>query len=526
MQPTNETPRAPSPLWRVALAIGLLVTAGLLLALWPALSALSGAFVTAIEEHRFLVGLALLSVLAALLAGVVRFVWAWAWRMDASARQARVVRMQNDLPISVDDVRQAFAQLAQTSLAQHYAMKLAEAERQYPNLSSFHQVLKIDSAAPAQIADATTPAQLLPDPLAGLGDAITRGWSTSDRWLVGVAAGAPQQIVLKHTGFIAISGVQGTGKTNAAALLAAQCAVHDGTLFIADPHYGDDESLSSRIRPFSGAVARFAATPEEINAMIAKVDSIFNYRRDHPGVYPPVLLIIDEFMRLMIRKELSPTAIESLLALSGEGRKKRIFCVPIAQNWNLRVLGGLGVSVRQAVTHALVFKSSKETAELLLPSYVTQQAIALKPGKAIYFGADEPAVTDVPWLSAEDMQLAARGRIPTGYTPGGRAITAGLTPPPMPIPPTERVQRPPAPPTEPLTITVQEQITGLLIARPWLTSSEIAHALLVDVDVIRTELNDLLKRRMLTRRQPTRPTNDRYEWAINQSTNPHLVVSA
>lgn len=531
--PTPPPARPFGPLWRIAAAVAIVTTLALIVALWPFLRAL-GAALTPLSG-----AFAILLVIAAfgLVIGGLAIVAAAAFRRFGVARQAHVLTLPGDLPVRIKDVKKIGVTEAHWAMEQFYGIGRAEAERPMPNLSSFHQVLKIDGPPPPPQIEDVTPPQL-PDPLAGLGDAITRGWSSPDRWLVGTSNGVPQQIVLKHTGFIAISGVQGTGKTNGAAYLAAQCAAHNGTLYIADPHYGDDESLSSRIKPFSGAVASFAMTPDEINAMIAKVDSIYMYRRDHPGTYPPLLLIIDEFMELMIRKQLSSTAIESLLALSGVGRKKHIFCVPIAQNWNLRVLGSLGVSVRQAVTHALVFKSSKETAELLLPTSYAQRALTLKPGQTLYFANDEPAVTDVPWLSSDDMQLAARGRTPTSYTPAPGAIASGPPiPPAAPLPITERVSPAhlrAAPPTVPMAPpTVPEQIADLLRGRNgWMTASEIAAALAVDLPTVRTELSSMSGTGQLRKRQPTgRTTKEKFEYAVqpvqpNQPAQPTITPTA
>jgi hypothetical protein len=361
---------------------------------------------------------------------------------------------------------------------------------------------------------------------------MSRGWSSPEHWFVGVdAAGAPQQLVLKHAGFLAISGVQGTGKTNLAALLGSQCAAHDGTLFVADPHLGDDESLASRIAPLSGAVERFAVTADEINALVAKVDKICQARtRDPYQINGSVLLIIDEFMDLMVRGHLTDAAITALLALSGVGRKKQVFVTLISQNWSQRLLGPQGVAIRQNVTHTLVCRSSQETARFLLPPSFASAAMLLSPGQLLYFGGGEPTLTTAPLLSDVDLHLAARGRPPRPYTPWKMASPRQLSDAASLVPTTPIPLRP-APPTERLPLpTVPEQIVELLTFRQdWLTSTEIAQALGVDVQVVRTELTPLYRRALIQRRATSRSASEKYEYAsqsINQSTSQRLTSSA
>jgi hypothetical protein len=127
------------------------------------------------------------------------------------------------------------------------------------------------------------------------------------------------------------------------------------------------------------------------------------------------------------------------------------------------------------VTHALVCRSSEETARFLLPGSFAQHAMLLSPGQLLSFGGNEPTLTSAPLLSDADLRLAARGRPPRPYTPWllkappqqlPNVVSAPTTPiPPRPAPPTERLPPP----------TVPEQIIDLLRAQSaWMTSTEIA----------------------------------------------------
>jgi hypothetical protein len=522
--------RLPVLLMRRAALIASLALALLLVFLWPVARSVG----EALADYGDLIAHGLLAFGAVLLLALARIALAYGRRLEVEADQAGLTQLPNGQPIHIADVRELPQPFVERGITLYYQAEQARAERsQFSNLHSIHQVLRIDQPAPVPPALVEPPPAVI-EPPPGLEEAIRRDLTSPERWFVGVDdAGQPQQIVLRHAGFLAISGVQGTGKTNLAALIAGQCAAYGGAPFVADPHLGDEESLAARIAPFSGAVERFATTPEEINMLIAKVDKIYQARtRDVRQINGPVLLIIDEFMDLMLRGHLADASIAALLALSGVGRKKHIFVTLISQNWSQRLLGPQGVAIRQNVTHALVCRSSQETARFLLPPSFAQQAMLLSPGQLLYFGGNEPTVTTAPLLSDADLRLAARGRPPRPYTPWSLVSTPQLSDtasaptspipsaPPRPAPPTERLPLP----------TVPEQIIDLLRAQSsWMTSTEIAAALGVDVQVVRTELTPLYRRAVIQRRATSRSTTERYEYAsqpINQSTSQRLIPSA
>lgn len=385
----------------------------------------------------------------------------------------------------------------------------------------------IQAQPPAQLGNAapvSSQSPQLPPPDVtppSLIDAIGRGLSTPEQWLIGIAHdGTPQTIPLKHTGFIALGGIPGTGKTNAAAWLAAQCAAHGGTIFVADPQAGDPQSLAARLGALSGAIRQIAKTPDEINAMIKHIGEIYARRNNSAVDYrgKPILLEIDEFMGLMLRKELTDEALTVLLALAGEGRKKYMFAAPASQNWNMRALGGPGVAIRQLTTAALVFKSKKETAETLLPLAYAQQALTLKPGQTLFFGADEPILTAIPLVSDDDMAYAARGRVSTPPTPVASRQSSVVPQGAPALPPTVRVPVRSAPPTVGLAPqTVPEQIVDLLGGGRWMTPTEIASVLPIPLRTVRTEVKEMFDSGLLRRRPPAgKTTNEWYEYTVQQ----------
>jgi predicted transcriptional regulator len=90
--------------------------------------------------------------------------------------------------------------------------------------------------------------------------------------------------------------------------------------------------------------------------------------------------------------------------------------------------------------------------------------------------------------------------------------------------------RSPVPPTQPLPLpTIPEQIVELLVTRQqWLTSSEIAQALAIDLKVIQTELTPLSRQHLIRRRAVQRNVPEKYEYAAQsaQRLNTPIAVSA
>ncbi len=264
-----------SPTTRLILLAGALIAPmAILILIWPAARAFSDTMTVAIRANGNLIAAAVLIIGLLLALGVVRIVFAYGRKLDAQAAHAAIVRMQNDQPIHILDLRQISPALLAQALDMHSRARLAEAQRPYPALTNLHQAIRIEGGE--QLS--ATPQLVAAPPIASLQEAIARGLSSAEQWYVGDASGQPQTVVLKHTGFIALSGVQGTGKTNTIAHLAAQAAYHGGDLLVSDIHHGDDESLSTRIAPFSGAVARWATTAEETNDLILLADKIYQRR--------------------------------------------------------------------------------------------------------------------------------------------------------------------------------------------------------------------------------------------------------
>lgn len=326
--------------------------------------------------------------------------------------------------------------------------------------------------------------------------------------LTGYSEGKPSYIELPECGFIAIGGQPRVGKSSTSLLLIEQAILSDWHVFVGDPHVQKADGLLSRCKPFSGRLAKQAVTPDEISDMIRLVDKIGRRRVEGDPDRTPCILVIDEFSNLVWRGMLPADVLGILPSMAAEYAGVGVHGILIAHDWSKASLGGdLGAALRRAITHRLIHRMDAGNVEFLLPKGNTAQARAvtnLDVGRALYWGLEGAQMVAVPWVGDDDARYASGGTPERPYSP-----------------PAKRPAQ--IAPTMPLVMTVQDQIAGVLNSRPWLSSTEIAAALNIDVKVIRTEIAAMKKN--LDRRETPRGSADRFAYAlrgqpVNQSTGP------
>ena len=326
--------------------------------------------------------------------------------------------------------------------------------------------------------------------------------------LTGYSEGKPTYIELPECGFVGIGGQPRTGKSSTSLLLIEQAVLTGWHVFVGDPHVQKADGLLSRCKPFSGRLARQAVTPDEIADLVRYVDRIGRARVNGDRDRTPCILVLDEFSNLVWRDMLPADVLGILPSMAAEYAGVGVHGILIAHDWSKASLGGdLGAALRRAITHRIIHRMDAGNVEFLLPKGSSAQARAvasLDVGRALYWGPEGAAMVAVPWLGEDDARYASQGT------------------PEQPYAPRQPAQLRATAPTMPLLVTVQDQITGLLIARPWLSSTEIAAALNIDVKVIRTEVAAMKKR--LDRRETPKGSADRFAYAVrqpvNQSTGP------
>lgn len=346
--------------------------------------------------------------------------------------------------------------------------------------------------------------------------------------LVGYSDAQPQYIELPECGFIGIGGKPRVGKSTTTLLMIEQAILSGWYVFIGDPHFQKDDGLLNRCRPFSGRLAKQATTPDEIAAMIYLADKIGRRRVQGDPDRTPVILVIDEFTNLIWRDEFPQDIYRILPSMAIEYAGVGVHGVIISHDYSRAGLGNdLGAALRRAFTHRIAHQMDAGNVEFLLPKGGAAQARAiagLKTGQALYHGPDGGIMITVPLLTDTDATYAAQGTPPRPYAPRPQLAAPPAGAPPLP--PTQRVAPVvlrKAPPT--VKITVPEQILDLLSDRAgqWMTASEIAAALQLDLQVARVETSALTSAGMLASRKPSgRRTKERLEYSINQLANKRI----
>ncbi|KPV51415.1 hypothetical protein SE17_21305, partial [Kouleothrix aurantiaca] len=470
--------------WKLYLAGGLallLLPTGILLA-W------------ALVPYASILGLLGLGLLGGGGVAGLRVLFARGYAARALARQSDYLTIQGGAVVHRDGVLTHGVRWATHQIEAHERIELARAAGALPYAP---QITVID-APPMDAA----PAALLPVSSAppSLEAARAQGLSSSTRWYVGDADGAPQTIDLRALGMVAISGITGSGKSTSAALLAAQAALGGTLLYVCDPHHQKQDSLYRRVQPFAGAVGRFATQPHEINDLIAMLGTIYDRRMQGAGLPEPrILLLIDEFMELINREQLSDASVRTLTTLANGGRGVAMHIAAISQQWGL---GSKVYQLRESISYRIIHRSSPVAVRFLLRMASPPDTLAFPRGVALVSGDGEPVRTTIYHLQAADAALAGQH---AGRTPR-KPYAPSVAPTPAPA-------QPSAPPT------VQAQILAALAgASHPLTHSEIAAVIGADVATVQTEAKALFDARKVARKacKPQR-NGEKFEYSpLNQ----------
>lgn len=396
-------------------------------------------------------------------------------------------------------------------------------------LSSFHynlgrrDLVEAPAAPPPILVEAEPAAPALPVPAPGRSMLLhlrEQGHicRSGNSLLVGYAADQPQYLDARHCGLVIIGGQTRKGKTTTAELLLSQAVLMNWHVFACDPYLHKPDGLLARSRPFSGRLARQSTTPEEIAETIRLVDKIGRRRLQGEPWREPVLLAIDEFSNLVIRRELPADVLDLLPAMAMAYAVAGVHILIVMHDASRSMIGEkYGATLRRAATHQIVHAMAPDAAEFLLPSSAAARQVAtLPPGQALYWGEDSPMKISIPWLRGEDLAYAAEGVAERPYAPRPRprplppvpAPAAAAASAPQPLAPTEPIAaappaRPPVPPTVPLFSSVDEAIVEVLATEGgWHTADAIARAVGGNAGSLKNKLKKLADAGKVRRRGP------------------------
>lgn len=399
---------------------------------WGAVALLATVILFVLDQNFLLVALRTVVVLGVTgAAGTVGIALLWLYRR---ALRAGVVRLQNDQPVDVRDLRRIGQLTAADALHSYYSVELARAEQSaFPALShySVRNERGTGTAPTAAIEGEVIAASSIGTPSTSLAQIQAGGVLTSRTLLAGFDGATPLRIDMRACGFIAIGGQSRSGKSHTVTLLVAQAALHDWDVAICDPFPLKPDGVMSLCRPLSGACFRQAGTAEEIARTIQLVDKIGQRRLAGDRWEKPLLLVVEEFSNIVIRRLLTPEVLDLLPAMAMAYAAVGIHAVVVGHEFSRSMLGErYGATLRRACTHRILHRLAPDAAEFLLPSGAyARQVTDLTPGRALFWGEDSPRLVSVPKVTEQDLNFAAQGRPTRFYTPWAQ------TPPVMAAPP-------------------------------------------------------------------------------------------
>lgn len=469
-----------------AILAGAIALAFVLIALfWSFLRAIGDALAAVVDDHRDAVASFILAFLALLLLAIVRVVFALGRRLDRAADQAAIVRLENDHPIDVANVRGMA--LASQSLRDHYAAKIAEASRPMPNVTSYHQSTRVDGGTSPAVLDDKAPA------LCHESEWLT--WTDS----------APHLMVAGRTD---------SGKTTTVEAILARRVVKGDLVLVIDPHFQDGKWLGAYT---VGGGRDYAACYDTFDAARRLLDR--RYTSYNAGTrtedFRRVTIVVDEVPAIIAHGQMDKATYERWLlfatSLGSEARKVRVSVVLVTQSQLVR---DIGISSAMRDNYARIALGDT-AADLLREDPMPARRAALLE---LLRGRPYPAAMEYrnSWhaLRNDDLPDLARSpgvvpRVPTLLVTSAPAPSTTTMAPARDVPPTIPLPQP----------TVREMIKIVLESkRRWMTSTAIAAASQVDKTIIMTEITTMASAGDVARRKaPKLAWPDRWEYAANQS---------
>lgn len=218
---------------------------------------------------------------------------------------------------------------------------------------------------------------------------------------------------------LAVSGKTRSGKTRTVASLATQMVWLNGAkLAILDPHGHVEGSLADLLSPLGACfLAEPAIEEKQIIDTIRFVQSIGDARlHKKASKEQPILLLVDEMTKLLNRMAIGQELAPLLEGAAQELAKVNVFLLCSGQSWKASRVGG-DSALRASFASALVHRTDKDQAKMLIPVDMVRDAPTYAPGTGMFMdAAGDFHKVNVPLITRQDVELVAQT-----ITRGGKA---------------------------------------------------------------------------------------------------------
>lgn len=228
--------------------------------------------------------------------------------------------------------------------------------------------------------------------------------------VMGYSQGQPQMRSLADLKSLAITGLQGSGKTLSTAYLVGSSVLTQGVYaYVIDPHKNHEEGLYSLIHPLEHTGHVTVINPFDTPRLIHKLSQILDRRLagEIPST-PGILLVIDELARLA-KTDCFDVLVAFLERCTEETRKANMTFIGGSHKWTARHFKGRA-DIRGCMNSMLIHKTKPSQADLLLEDAQDKHLVKQiqHPGEAILVtDFDTPIVVSMPFCTQEDMKTVA-----------------------------------------------------------------------------------------------------------------------
>ena len=223
--------------------------------------------------------------------------------------------------------------------------------------------------------------------------------------------GQPLLKELKEIKTLAVTGLQGSGKTlSMAYLVAAAVVAYRVQVYVIDPHKEHPESLASLLAPLEKTGYVTLVNPIDTPRVIKDLHRALDRRLNgEEACTPGILLVIDELARLS-KMDCFNVLLAFLERCTEETRKANMTFIGSSPKWTARHFNNRA-DIRRCMNAVLVHKSKPSQADLLLEDSEYKQLVKEleHPGEAV-FATDygTPTHVSMPLCTRSDMQTVAQ----------------------------------------------------------------------------------------------------------------------
>lgn len=228
------------------------------------------------------------------------------------------------------------------------------------------------------------------------------------------ADGQPRILKFGDVRSLALSGMNGTGKTVTLGFISSQAALYGFELVLVDAHLGHEEAISNFLKGLQNRMVCEPTNGSNCDRTFEMVANELKVRKANPDkTFKPWLFVIDELPGLVREhKRTNPDLVnfmlETLTALNDEGRKYGMFAIAAGQRWKQASSGS--ADFRQSFPAQMQHKNAASEVELLLGCTATEAAtgVKLKKGQVIMCDSiDTMVLMSIPLTTPDDVDAVS-----------------------------------------------------------------------------------------------------------------------